>query len=152
MASSATKSIGLLRLGQSLDVVANDHYLVAADTERHIELAFSADLTRGIAGGKPWMLMEHSTSAVNWQPRNLPKMPGEMQRNSLAHVARGADAVMFFQWRQSKAGLGEVPFGHGAPRRNEHPGLARSGGAGRPRCGPWPRSGLPRGVPHGHHL
>ena len=27
-----------------------------------------------------------------------------MLRNSLAHVARGADAVMFFQWRQSKAG------------------------------------------------
>jgi beta-galactosidase len=48
--------------------------------------------------------MEHSTSAVNWQPRNQPKMPGEMLRNSLAHVARGADAVMFFQWRQSFAG------------------------------------------------
>jgi beta-galactosidase len=41
---------------------------------------------------------------VNWQPRNQPKMPGEMLRNSLAHVARGADAVMFFQWRQSFAG------------------------------------------------
>jgi beta-galactosidase len=27
-----------------------------------------------------------------------------MLRNSLAHVARGADAVMFFQWRQSVAG------------------------------------------------
>lgn len=104
MASSATKSLDYFDWASHVDVVANDHYLVAADTERHIELAFSADLTRGIAGGKPWMLMEHSTSAVNWQPRNLPKMPGEMQRNSLAHVARGADAVMFFQWRQSKAG------------------------------------------------
>jgi beta-galactosidase len=89
---------------KDLDVIANDHYLVAADPERHIELAFSADLTRGIAGGDPWILMEHSTSAVNWQPRNQPKMPGEMLRNSLAHVARGADAVMFFQWRQSFAG------------------------------------------------
>jgi beta-galactosidase len=89
---------------KDLDVIANDHYLVAADPERHIELAFSADLTRGIAGGEPWILMEHSTSAVNWQPRNQPKMPGEMLRNSLAHVARGADAVMFFQWRQSFAG------------------------------------------------
>jgi len=27
-----------------------------------------------------------------------------MLRNSLSHVAHGADAVMFFQWRQSKAG------------------------------------------------
>lgn len=104
MASSATKDMDYFDWARSLDVIANDHYLVAADNERHIELAFSADLTRGIAGGKPWMLMEHSTSAVNWQARNLPKTPGEMARNSLGHVARGSDAVMFFQWRQSKAG------------------------------------------------
>ncbi|MDQ0922113.1 beta-galactosidase [Pseudarthrobacter sp. W1I19] len=104
MASSATKSMDYFDWSKDLDVIANDHYLVAADPERQIELAFSADLTRGIAGGDPWILMEHSTSAVNWQPRNQPKMPGEMLRNSLAHVARGADAVMFFQWRQSFAG------------------------------------------------
>jgi beta-galactosidase len=48
--------------------------------------------------------MEHSTSAVNWQPRNIAKRPGEMRRNSLAHVARGADAVLFFQWRAAAAG------------------------------------------------
>ncbi|MDQ0078340.1 beta-galactosidase [Arthrobacter oryzae] len=104
MVSSATKSMDYFDWAKDLDVIANDHYLVAADPERQIELAFSADLTRGVAGGNPWILMEHSTSAVNWQPRNQPKMPGEMLRNSLAHVARGADAVMFFQWRQSFAG------------------------------------------------
>ena len=104
MVSSATKSMDYFDWAKDLDVIANDHYLVAADPERQIELAFSADLTRGVAGGAPWILMEHSTSAVNWQPRNQPKMPGEMLRNSLAHVARGADAVMFFQWRQSFAG------------------------------------------------
>jgi beta-galactosidase len=48
--------------------------------------------------------MEHSTSAMNWQPRNVAKQPGEMIRNSLQHVARGADGVMFFQWRASRAG------------------------------------------------
>ncbi|WP_411374269.1 beta-galactosidase [Arthrobacter sp. MPF02] len=104
MASSATKSMDYFDWAKDLDVIANDHYLVAADPERNVELAFSADLTRGIAGGDPWILMEHSTSAVNWQPRNQPKMPGEMLRNSLSHVGRGADAVMFFQWRQSFAG------------------------------------------------
>ena len=104
MASSATKSMDYFAWANDLDVIANDHYLVAADPERNVELAFSADLTRGIACGDPWILMEHSTSAVNWQPRNQPKMPGEMLRNSLAHVGRGADAVMFFQWRQSFAG------------------------------------------------
>ncbi|MEE2522229.1 beta-galactosidase [Pseudarthrobacter sp. J75] len=104
MASSATKFLDYFDWAKDLDVIANDHYLVAADPERHLELAFSADLTRGIAGGEPWILMEHSTSAVNWQPRNQPKMPGEMLRNSLSHLGRGADAIMFFQWRQSFAG------------------------------------------------
>jgi beta-galactosidase len=48
--------------------------------------------------------MEHSTSAVNWQPVNLPKVPGALRRDSLTHVAYGSDAVSFFQWRASKAG------------------------------------------------
>lgn len=87
-----------------VDVVSNDHYLQAADLEAHVDLAFCADLTRGLAGGKPWLLMEHSTSAVNWQHRNIAKRPGQMRRNSLQHVARGADAVLFFQWRASRAG------------------------------------------------
>ena len=89
---------------REVDVVSNDHYLVAAEPEAWRELAFSADLTRGVAGGRPWLLMEHSTSAVNWQPRNVPKRPGELLRTTLSHVARGADAALFFQWRASKAG------------------------------------------------
>ncbi|MFC4021974.1 beta-galactosidase [Micromonospora sp. GCM10011542] len=87
-----------------VDVVANDHYLTAADPQAHVGLALSADHTRGVAGGDPWLLMEHSTSAVNWQPRNVAKLPGQLRRNSLAHVARGADGVLFFQWRASRAG------------------------------------------------
>jgi beta-galactosidase len=87
-----------------LDLVANDHYLIGEDPLSHVDLALAADLSRSLAGGQPWLLMEHSTSAVNWQPRNLAKQPGQMRRNSLAHVARGADGVLFFQWRQSRAG------------------------------------------------
>ena len=64
----------------------------------------SADMTRSLAGGGPWLLMEHSTSAVNWHPRNIAKRPGEMRRNSLAHLARGADGLLFFQWRASRFG------------------------------------------------
>ncbi|KAB1925535.1 beta-galactosidase [Micromonospora noduli] len=87
-----------------VDLVSNDHYLTAADPQAHLGLAFAADHTRGVAGGDPWLLMEHSTSAVNWQPRNVAKLPGQLRRNSLAHVARGADGVLFFQWRASRAG------------------------------------------------
>jgi len=86
------------------DVVSTDHYVVDSLTHPRAELAFSADLTRGLAGGGPWMLMEHSTSAVNWQPVNRAKAPGQTIRDSLAHVARGADSIGFFQWRQSQAG------------------------------------------------
>jgi beta-galactosidase len=92
------------RWSEHMDIVSNDHYLAAADPRNFQELAMTADLTRGWAQGHPWLLMEHSTSAVNWQPRNIAKAPGEMLRNSLQHVARGADGTLFFQWRASKAG------------------------------------------------
>ncbi|WP_307851814.1 beta-galactosidase [Williamsia sp. CHRR-6] len=87
------------------DIVSTDHYLVdTADRSGHERLAFSADLTRGIGTGDPWLLMEHSTSAVNWQPVNRAKAPGEMLRNSLSHLARGADGICFFQFRASASG------------------------------------------------
>ncbi|MGW2144162.1 beta-galactosidase [Nonomuraea bangladeshensis] len=87
-----------------VDVVSTDHYLIGARAEPHVDLAFAADYARSLNGGRPWLLMEHSTSAVNWQPRNLAKAPGELRRNSLQHLARGADGIMFFQWRASRAG------------------------------------------------
>jgi beta-galactosidase len=89
---------------KEVDFVANDHYLQAEEPDNHIELAMAADVTRGVADGRPWLLMEHSTNAVSWQPRNLAKRPGEMRRNSLTHLARGADGAMFFQWRASRSG------------------------------------------------
>ncbi|MET4541485.1 beta-galactosidase [Arthrobacter bambusae] len=89
---------------KEVDIVANDHYLVAQRTDNHVLLSMDADLTRSLAGNRPWMLMEHSTGAVNWQGRNVAKRPGELARNSLSHVARGADAVMFFQFRASRYG------------------------------------------------
>lgn len=89
---------------REVDIVSDDHYLWAADEEGEIGLAIAADLSRSVGGGKPWILMEHSTSAVNWQPRNVAKRPGEMARNSLSHVGRGADGILFFQWRAGRSG------------------------------------------------
>lgn len=94
----------LWRWAQEVDVVADDHYLWSPDPDAHVGLALSADLTRSVARGRPWMLLEHSTSAVNWQGRNVAKRPGEMHRNALTHLGRGADAIMFFQWRASRSG------------------------------------------------
>ncbi|TFB85299.1 beta-galactosidase [Cryobacterium algoricola] len=89
---------------REVDIVSNDHYLVAERPDNHILLAMDADLTRSFAGGAPWILMEHSTGAVNWQPRNIAKTAGELARNSLSHLARGADGILFFQFRASRYG------------------------------------------------
>jgi beta-galactosidase len=95
------------------DIVSNDHYVDGRLARPLVELSWSADLTRNLAArsrggeagpGTPWLLMEHSTSAVNWQPVNFAKAPGELARTSLTHVARGADGIAYFQWRASAAG------------------------------------------------
>jgi beta-galactosidase len=103
-ALSQCESLDYWAWAREVDLVTNDHYLVAEADRNHVNLAMSADITRSLAGGRPWLLLEHSTSAVNWQPRNIAKQPGEMARNSLAHVARGSDGAMFFQWRASRFG------------------------------------------------
>jgi beta-galactosidase len=98
-----TSGMDYARWVDDVDFVSNDHY-TAPGPQRLDEQSFSANLTGNLAGGQPWFLMEHATSAVNWQPVNIPKKPGELARDSLTHVAHGADAVCFFQWRQSAAG------------------------------------------------
>lgn len=97
-------SVDYWKWAREVDVVANDYYLVAEREDNHILAAMDSDFTRSLAGNRPWMLMEHSTSAVNWQPRNIAKRPGELARNSLSSVARGSDAVLFFQFRASRYG------------------------------------------------
>lgn len=103
MVMSGMKGMDYADWADAVDFVSNDHYATTGPRSRD-ELSFCANLTSGIAAHQPWFLMEHSTSAVNWQPINLPKKQGELARDSLLHVAHGADAVCFFQWRQSAAG------------------------------------------------
>ncbi|WP_305789707.1 beta-galactosidase [Symbioplanes lichenis] len=103
MVMGETKAMDYAAWAEDVDFVSNDHYRLPGEQTLD-ELSFSANLTGNIAGGNPWFLMEHSTSAVNWQPVNLAKLPGELSRDALTHVAHGADAVCYFQWRQSRAG------------------------------------------------
>ncbi|WEV69706.1 beta-galactosidase [Bifidobacterium sp. ESL0775] len=86
-----------------VDFVSNDQYFTAG--ERHLDDLLCADaLLDSLSQRLPWYLMEHSTSAVQWKPVNARKRGGELVRDALAHVAMGADAINFFQWRQSAAG------------------------------------------------
>jgi len=86
------------------DVVANDSYPDPADPTSSVESAMQCDLMRSLKDGRPWLLMEQATSHVNWRPRNAAKSPGQMRLGSYQAIGRGANGIMFFQWRASKAG------------------------------------------------
>lgn len=103
------------------DIVSDDSYPDPADQGAQIKTAMSRDLMRSLGGGKPWVLMEQTSVRVNWRARNAPKRPGQMRLWSHQAVARGADGIMFFQWRASKAGAEKfhsamVP--HGEPEES----------------------------------
>jgi beta-galactosidase len=86
------------------DVVCNDSYPDPHDPEAAIGAAMSGDLMRSLGRGRPWLLMEQSPNRVNWRRRNAAKAPSQMRLWSFQAVARGADGVLFFQWRQSRGG------------------------------------------------
>ncbi|MDP9843961.1 beta-galactosidase [Streptosporangium lutulentum] len=86
------------------DAVALDIYPDPADPDSHVSAAFQFDLFRSLKGGQPWMLMEQAAGAVSQWKLNVVKEPGRMRLGSLQAVARGADSVMFFQWRAARGG------------------------------------------------
>ena len=86
------------------DIVTDDVYQDPSDPEAGMRAAMAGDLMRSLGRGRPWVLMEQTSSRVNWRDVNVAKAPGQMRLWSYQAVARGADGVMFFQWRQSRAG------------------------------------------------
>ncbi|MDQ4137585.1 MAG: beta-galactosidase [Actinomycetota bacterium] len=92
------------RWAQEVDVVTDDAYPDPNDPESFRAAAFQRDLIRSLKPEVPWLLMEQSTNALNWRPSNAPKAPGQMAALSMQAVGRGADGILFFQWRQSQGG------------------------------------------------
>ncbi|GAA3920937.1 beta-galactosidase [Microbacterium invictum] len=92
------------RWAPELDFISDDNYPDPNDPESFRRSAFTRDLMRSLKPGVPWILMEQASSAINWRPSNAPKAPGQLAALSAQAVARGADGVMFFQWRQSRRG------------------------------------------------
>ncbi|MFI1338302.1 beta-galactosidase [Streptomyces sp. NPDC020845] len=100
----AYQNLDLWALARELDVVASDHYPGSPGLDAAADVAFHADRTRSLAGGRPWLLMEQGTNTVYDGDRVLGKEPGEILRHTLGHIARGSEGALFFQWRQSRAG------------------------------------------------
>jgi beta-galactosidase len=91
-----------------LDIISIDQYPHITDPAW--EWALTHDVMRSLKGGRPHLVMEQSASQVNWRPQNPHKRPDVLYLQSMQSVARGADGVLYFQWRQSEAG-GELFHG-----------------------------------------
>ena len=103
------------KLAQAIDFISWDSYPMWHREEDETQLAcYTAmyhDLMRTLKQGKPFVLMESTPSATNWQPTSKLKKPGMHILSSLQAVAHGADSVQYFQWRKSR---GSVEKFHGA--------------------------------------
>lgn len=98
------KPVDYWKMAALEDAVANDAYPDTSEPDWMVGSAMVCDLMRSLKRGEPWMLMEQATAHVNWRKRNPTKRPGVMRLGSYQAVARGADAIMFFQWRASPFG------------------------------------------------
>ncbi|MGC4175602.1 beta-galactosidase [Demequina sp.] len=113
-----------------VDVIADDQYPDHAAPTCAADTALVQDLMRSLGGGQPWLLMEQAVSATSWRDHNLPKTPAQARLDSLQAVARGADGICFFQWRQSRFGAERfhsalVP--HAGPDTEVFEGVCRQG-------------------------
>jgi beta-galactosidase len=98
------KNVDYFKFSQHEDLVANDSYPDTSAPDWMVQAGIVCDLIRSVGERRPWVLMEQAASQVNWRQRNAVKRPGVMRLGSYQAIARGADGVMFFQWRQSRAG------------------------------------------------
>ncbi|MGY1551274.1 beta-galactosidase [Microbacterium sp. A588] len=98
------KPADYVKWAQYVDVISDDCYPDPNEPDSFRDAALTRDLMRSLKPGVPWILMEQATNAVNWRPANAPKAPGQMAALSAQAIGRGADSIMFFQWRQSQAG------------------------------------------------
>lgn len=100
--------IDYFALGRHLDVASWDNYPMWTHDERDAliaaDAAFRHDLMRGTGGGKPFLMMESSPSAVNWQAVNRLRAPGLLMLQSMQAVAHGSDSVQYFQFRAGRGG------------------------------------------------
>ncbi|MEU7986969.1 beta-galactosidase [Streptosporangium canum] len=98
------RSVDYFSWAEEFDIVALDIYPEPKDPGAHIGAALFHDLMRSVGGGRPYLMMESATGAISYRPPNRPKHPGLNRLWSHQALARGADAVMYFQWRASAGG------------------------------------------------
>jgi beta-galactosidase len=114
---------------EHVDFVSFDSY----PDPRHADpadVAFALDLQRGLGQGRPWLLMQQASSQVSWRKCNAVKRPGQMRLWSYQALARGADGLLFSQWRAPQAGAEKfhsAMLPHGGPNTRVHREVAQLG-------------------------
>ncbi len=104
--------IDYYRLAADLDFVSWDNY-VTETTSQHV--ASQHDLMRGLKR-KPMWVMEQQMGKINWWRYNPALAPGEVRERCWQDIARGADGVVYFRWRQVSFGSEQY---HSALLRND---------------------------------
>ncbi len=101
--SGFIQQLDQMKFCKYVDIAGWDNYPWPTDPPARV--AMKHDLMRGLKHGKPYLMIEQAPSQQNWQPYNVQKRPGELRRISYQAMAHGADSVMYFQMRQSIAGV-----------------------------------------------
>ncbi|MDI9500546.1 MAG: beta-galactosidase [Clostridiaceae bacterium] len=103
------------RLSEEMDIASWDNYPIWRSDESDADTALLTsmvhDMNRRLKDGRPFMLMESSPSATNWQPVGKLRRPGLHELQSIQAVAHGSDTVQYFQFRKSR---GSYEKFHGA--------------------------------------
>lgn len=97
-----------------VDIISYDSYpewMMKNNVEVAYETSFMFDLIRSTDLKKPFLLMESSPSATNWQQYSKLKPPKLLELASLQAISHGSFGVLYFQIRQSR---GSAEKFHGA--------------------------------------
>lgn len=103
------------KLADKLDVVSWDNYPEWHSNENEfnttVNTAMFHSLFNSMKKDRPFMMMESSPSATNWQAVSKLRRPRMHMLSSMQAVAHGSDTVQYFQWRKSR---GQSEQFHGA--------------------------------------
>ncbi|PUB24087.1 beta-galactosidase [Promicromonospora sp. AC04] len=94
------KPLDYHRWAEHLDFASWDNY--PPGPREHTRMALAHDLMRGLKDGAPFWVMEQTPTITASRDVNPVKRPGVLRLWSWQAVAHGADAVLYFQLRQSK--------------------------------------------------
>lgn len=107
------KPLNYHKFADSLDIISWDSYPYwgkGHNYEIALNTGMQHDLMRSLKK-KPFLLMESSPGATNWQPVSKLKRPGILSAQSYQAIAHGSDSVLYFQIRKGRGGAEKF---HGA--------------------------------------